>query len=42
MENGALKPLPPPKVVGKGLEDVQKGLDEQRKGVSFQKIVVEL
>lgn len=42
LENGALKPLPPPIVVGKGLEIVQKGCDEQKKGVSFGKIVVEL
>lgn len=40
--NGALKALPPAKVVGTGLESVQKGLDENKKGVSYAKVVVEL
>ncbi|KAL6705121.1 hypothetical protein ACN47E_007226 [Coniothyrium glycines] len=42
LENGTLKAVPPPIVVGQGLESVQKGYDEQKKGVSFGKIVVEL
>ncbi|KAH5465942.1 hypothetical protein HBI22_163640 [Parastagonospora nodorum] len=42
LEAGALKALPPPVVVGSGLESVQKACDAQRKGVSFGKIVVEL
>jgi NADPH:quinone reductase-like Zn-dependent oxidoreductase len=42
LEAGALKALPPPVVVGSGLESVQKACDAQKKGVSFGKIVVEL
>ncbi|KAL5114580.1 hypothetical protein ACEQ8H_007549 [Pleosporales sp. CAS-2024a] len=42
LESGALKALPPPVVVGRGLESVQKGLEAQKKGVSFGKIVIEL
>jgi NADPH:quinone reductase-like Zn-dependent oxidoreductase len=42
LESGALKALPPPVVVGSGLESVQKACDAQKKGVSFGKIVVEL
>jgi len=42
LADGTLKAVPTPKVVGKGLKDVQKGLDVQRAGVSFEKVVVEL
>lgn len=42
MESGAIKCLPEPMVVGKGLGSVQKGLDENKKGVSAKKVVVEL
>ena len=42
LETGQLKPAPPAKVVGSGLESVQKGMDELRKGVSATKIVVTL
>ena len=42
LEKGVLKCLPPPKVVGKGLESVQKGCDENKKGVSAAKVVIEL
>lgn len=42
LESGALKPLPAPVVVGKGLESIQKGTDENKKGVSYAKVVVEI
>ena len=42
LEKGVLKCVPPPVVVGKGLESVQKGLDANKKGVSAQKVVIEL
>ncbi|KAI3401495.1 hypothetical protein diail_10929 [Diaporthe ilicicola] len=42
LEAGWLKPLPPPLVVGKGLEAIQDGVDQNKKGVSFKKVVVEL
>lgn len=42
LETGRLKPLPPPLVVGKGLEAIQGGIDQNKKGVSFRKVVVEL
>jgi len=42
LQAGALKALPPPIVVGSGLESVQKACDALKKGVSFGKIVVEL
>ena len=42
LETGRLKPLPPPLVVGKGLEAIQGGMDQSKKGVSFRKVVVEL
>lgn len=41
LETGRLKPLPPPLVVGKGLEAIQEGIDQNRKGVSYRKVVVE-
>ncbi|KAI7773297.1 hypothetical protein LA080_011346 [Diaporthe eres] len=42
LETDKLKPLPPPLVVGKGLEAIQEGIDQNKKGVSFRKVVVEL
>lgn len=42
LEDGSLKPLPEPLIVGKGLESVQKGLDKQREGVSAKKVIIEL
>lgn len=42
LEKGVLKTLPPPVVVGKGLEAVQKGLDMNKEGVSYSKVVIEL
>ena len=42
LEGGHLKCLPPPSVVGKGVESFQKALDESRKGVSARKLIVEI
>lgn len=42
LEKGQLRCLPPPLVVGRGLEAVQQGLEENKKGVSARKVVVEL
>ncbi|KAK3613751.1 hypothetical protein LTR56_027700 [Elasticomyces elasticus] len=42
LEDGKLRCLPPPQVVGKGLESVQKGLDANKKGVSAKKVVIEI
>jgi len=42
LEGGSLRPLPKAKVVGEGLEVVQKALGVQKSGVSARKIVVEL
>lgn len=42
LETGRLRPLPPPLVVGKGLEAIQDGINQNKEGVSFKKIVVEL
>lgn len=42
LETGALKPLPQPLVMGKGLEFVQKGMDQNKKGVSYSKLVIEV
>lgn len=42
LESGALKFLPEPLVVGKGLEHAQKALDTQKAGVSAKKVVLEL
>jgi NADPH:quinone reductase-like Zn-dependent oxidoreductase len=42
LENGALRPLPPPIVIEGGLDSVQKGYEAQKKGVSFGKIVIAL
>jgi NADPH:quinone reductase-like Zn-dependent oxidoreductase len=40
--DGHFRPMPPPLVVGKGLEKIQEALDVQRKGTSAQKVVVSL
>lgn len=42
LEKGVLKCLPPPTIVGKGLEFVQEGLEKSEAGVSGTKLVVEL
>lgn len=42
LDSGILKPLPPPLVVGKGLEAIQDGIDQNKEGVSYNKVVVEL
>ncbi|KAK3691606.1 hypothetical protein LTR37_018561 [Vermiconidia calcicola] len=42
LQNGKLKCLPEPLVVGKGLEAIQEGLDRSKKGVSAKKVVIEL
>lgn len=42
LEQGKLKAVPEPMVVGKGLEHVQKGLDANKAGVSAKKVVIEL
>jgi NADPH:quinone reductase-like Zn-dependent oxidoreductase len=42
LEDGSMKCLPPPDVVGKGLEEIQKAVDTISKGVSGKKLVVEL
>lgn len=42
LETGKLQCLPPPTVVGKGLECVQEGLKRSKAGVSATKLVVEL
>nr|POF13983.1 dehydrogenase orse [Quercus suber] len=42
LETGRLLCLPPPWIVGSGLQSIQKALDENKKGVSGKKVVVEL
>ena len=42
LQNGRLKCLPPPTVVGKGLESIQTALERMKTGVSATKLVVEL
>jgi hypothetical protein len=42
LEIGQLKCLPPPTVVGKGLEYIDKALKMSKAGVSATKLVVEL
>lgn len=42
LKSGKLQALPPPQVIGKGLESVQSGLDANKKGVSAKKVVIEL
>ncbi|KAF5627126.1 zinc-binding alcohol dehydrogenase domain protein [Fusarium sp. NRRL 52700] len=42
LEDGTMKCMPHPKVVGKGLEEIQDAVDAIGKGVSGKKLVVEL
>lgn len=42
LQSGKLQCLPPPTVVGKGLEHIQEALKKSKAGVSATKIVVEL
>lgn len=42
LEQGKLKAVPEPLIIGKGLESVQKGLDKNKEGVSAKKVVIEL
>lgn len=42
LENGSFKYIPPPMVVGKGLEKCQEGMDANKKGVSAKKVVIDL
>lgn len=42
LQQGKLRCVPEPLVVGKGLDSVQKGLDTNKKGVSAKKVVIEL
>jgi len=42
LEQGKLKCLPEPLMVGKGLSSIQKGLDTSKAGVSAKKVVIEL
>ena len=42
LEEGKLKCMPPPLIIGKGLEAIQSGLDENKNGVSAKKVVIEL
>lgn len=42
LDSGTLKCLPPARIVGRGLEDIQLGLDAWGAGVSAEKIVVEI
>ncbi len=42
LEQGKLKCLPEPLMVGKGLSSIQKGLDTSKVGVSAKKVVIEL
>lgn len=42
LESQQLQAVPPPRVVGRGLESLQQAIDIQKAGVSYEKIVVEL
>lgn len=42
LQSGKLKCLPPPTIVGKGLEDIKDALTKFKAGVSATKLVVEL
>ena len=42
LQQGKLKCVPEPLVIGKGLESLQKGCDKNKEGVSAKKVVIEL
>jgi len=42
LQQGKLRCVPEPLVVGKGLESLQKGCDKNKEGVSAKKVVIEL
>ena len=42
LAEGRYLAVPPPHVVGKGLEKIQTGFEVQKKGVSAKKVVVSL
>jgi NADPH:quinone reductase-like Zn-dependent oxidoreductase len=42
LEQGKLRAVPEPQVVGKGLEHLQEGMNLNKKGVSAKKVVIEL
>lgn len=42
MESGAVRPVPLPEVLGRGLAAVQDGLDRMKQGVSARKLIIEL
>jgi hypothetical protein len=42
LQDGKLQCLPPPVIVGKGLEHIQDALNKCKAGVSATKLVVEL
>lgn len=42
LQQGKLRCVPEPLVIGKGLESVQKGCDKNKEGVSAKKVVIEL
>lgn len=42
LKSGQVRALPPPMVVGNGLESIQLAMDRQQQGVSFAKVVVTL
>ena len=42
LQQGKLRCVPEPLVIGKGLENVQKGCDKNKEGVSAKKVVIEL
>lgn len=42
LESGQFKPVPAPKVVGKGLDKLQEAMNQHKQGVSASKLVVTL
>jgi NADPH:quinone reductase-like Zn-dependent oxidoreductase len=42
LQQGKLKCVPPPLIIGKGLENVQAGCNKNKEGVSARKVVIEL
>ena len=42
LKSGQFRPAPPTKVIGHGVEDLQKAVDLMREGVSAQKLIVTL